>query len=113
MPLGKIEKCTWKMGKHVRKDVGDDHVGDEDAEGECGQGQVEAAQAERGQGDQPAHMAVTMTPRTMPHRVMRCGLAASGEAEVEHDDRGDGPEGDRGQVDLAGVARSAASATGR
>ena len=54
VPLGKIEKCTWKIGQHVRGDVGDDHVGDEDAEGERGQGQVEAAQAEGGQGDQPA-----------------------------------------------------------
>ena len=52
VPLGKIEKLHVEDRQHVRGDVGDDHVGDEDAEGQGGQRQVEAAQAEAGQGDE-------------------------------------------------------------
>ena len=54
VPFGKIEKCTWRIGQHVRCDVRDDHVGHEDAEGEGGQRQVEAAQPQGGEGDQAA-----------------------------------------------------------
>ena len=103
-PLGKMEKLHVEDGQHVRKDVGDDHVGHEHAEGQRGQGQVEAAQPEGGKCDEPAdNGGHDDTEHNAPQRdALR--LAAARQAQVEHDDGGDGPERDGGQVDLPGVS---------
>ena len=41
--VGEDREVQVEDGQHVRGDVGDDHVGDEDAEGQGGQRQVQPA----------------------------------------------------------------------
>ena len=41
-------------GQDVRRNVGDDHVGDEDAEGQGGERQIEATEAKGRQRDEAA-----------------------------------------------------------
>ena len=104
-PVGEDREVDVEDRQDVRGDVVQDHVGDEDAEGQGGQGQVEAPEPEGGERDQATDQRGDDDAEEQPPDRDPLVEPGAGETQVEHDDRGDGPEGDRGQVDLTGIAR--------